>query len=154
MAKFLYRSIFVCFLATALIACSSKSQGPPEEWKDRYIFSYEEEKDLHYVCTLVEGDDEYYATFEDFMNTVIFQDDAEIEWTKIDDVTWLLVTTVGPDVHRFELREVLTPKGNEGVDVISWSMNGYHVEGIQKTGNLYKLLDSKEYHQLLQAEKS
>jgi hypothetical protein len=76
------------------------------------------------------------------MNTSIFQDDAKIEWTKIDDVAWLLVTTVGPYAHRFELREVLTPNGNEGVDVISWSMDGYQIEGIQKTGNLYKLLDS------------
>ncbi len=56
------------------------------------------------------------------------------------------------DTHRFELKEVLTPKGNEGVDVISWTMSDYPVEGIQKTGGLYKLLDSKEYHQLRQAE--
>jgi len=150
--KLLYRLMLVCFLSTAILACSSKSQGPPEEWNNRYIFSYIEDEDLHYACTLVEDDYEYWATFEDFMNTMIFLEDAKIEWTNIDEDTWLLVTTISPDIHRFELQKVLTPKGNEGVDILSWSMNDYQVEGIQKTGNLYKLLDSKEYHELLQAE--
>ena len=151
-AKNSYRLILVLCLSTTIFACSSKPQGPPEEWNGRVIFSYVEEDDAHYVCTLVNDDYEYRATFEDFMNTLIFQDDAKIEWTSIDDDTWLLVTKNAPDTHRFELQKVLTPKGNEGVDILSWSMNDYQVEGIQKTGNLYKLLDSKEYHELLQAE--
>ena len=103
--------------------------------------------------TLVEDDNEYFATFEDFMNTMIFNDDAKIEWTKLDEDTWLLVSSIYGDIHRFELQKVLTAKGNKGVDILSWSMNDYQVEGHQKLGNFHKLLDTKEYYQLLQAEK-
>jgi hypothetical protein len=145
--------MLVCFLSTALLACSSNSEGPQEEWNDRYIFSYDEDEDNHYVGTLVDGDDEYWATFDDFMKIQIFNEDAKIEWTKVDENTWLLVTSIYGDIHRFKLQKVLTAKGNEGVDILSWSMNDYQVEGIQKTGNFHKLLDTKEYYLLLQAEK-
>ena len=152
-ANISYRKLLILFLSTAIVAaCSSKSQGPPEDWNDRAILSYIEEDDAHYTATIIEDGYEHRATFADFMNPIIFQDDAKIEWSNIDEDTWLLVATTGQDVHRFELQKVITPKGNEGVDILSWSMNGYQIEGIQKTGNFHKLLNSKQYQEYQQAE--
>lgn len=150
--KIICRLMLVLFLSATVIACNTKSQGPPEEWYTKAILSYDEERDAHYACTLVEGDYEYKATFEDFMNTVIFRNDAKIEWSKIDDDTWHLVTAVDSDLHDFELREVITAKGNEGVEILSWSMNDYKIETFQKTGNLHKLLNSKEYNEHLKGK--
>jgi hypothetical protein len=150
--KISFRLMLAILLFTAIIACNTKSQGPPEDWNGRAILSYDEERDAHYACTLVGNDYEYKATFEDFMGTGIFQDDAKIEWSNIDDDSWRLVTAVGPDLHDFELRKVITAKGNEGVEISSWSVNGYKIVAHQKTGNLHKLLDSKEYHLYLKGK--
>jgi len=59
---------------------------------------------------------------------MIFQDDAKIEWSNIDDDTWNLVTAVDPDLHNFVLRKVITAKGNEGVEILSRSINGYKID--------------------------
>ena len=37
--------------------------------------------------------------------------------------------------------------GVEGVDIIYWSYNDVALEGIQKTGNFHRLMDSKEWHE-------
>jgi len=42
---------------------------------------------------------------------------------------------------------------SEEVDMLGWSTTDHQIEAIQKTGDLYKLINGTEYQQLMQAEK-
>ena len=95
--KFLGRLMLVCFLSTALLACSSNSEGPSVEWNDRFIFSYDEDNDTHYAGTLVDGDNDYWATLDDFMNAMIFNDESmswERQWSILSATLNIILSNI------------------------------------------------------------
>ena len=141
------------FFLPLFMACNPGAKRPPEDWNDRRIFSYDESDGGHYGCTLVDDDVAYPATFEDFMNCRIFEFDPDVTWTAMGDEAWLLVTRTDVNRHEFVLKKSVTPMGVEGVDIVSWTMNGTRLAGLQKTGNLNRMLDSREWRDYQDAER-